>query len=357
VSGFAVEFGFYSASLAVLLLVCCWALWQSVRAYPFWVFVFLALVGTCVLATWALLVLVPVALAATIFLTDARGFLNRTRRWRIVVCCVAVLQLLVYGVFVGIPDFLSNSVALATNGGIQNSPPESLAALVIAALGLTILVGRGLGRYDDVRGTIAVIVGIAAGLGLLLVQGSDRWTYYPAKFAWLSSILLLVIIAAALGQLLVNAVTRRRLMVAGAIVSLLVVAAVAIKSPPPSRNLALGLTPLGSALSGAARQQDQTAARLFSLSDQGHKILVSRYSADVTDDEFLNLWLLQATSQKGTERIRDFAYGLIPTSAGQVCAAIAAWGGGVTVATTVRGWGAKLHAACPSEIFTVRRSQ
>ena len=75
VSGFAVEFGFYSASLAVLLLMCCWALWQCARTSPFWAFVFLALVGTCVLATWALLALVPVALAATIFLRHPRDSL------------------------------------------------------------------------------------------------------------------------------------------------------------------------------------------------------------------------------------------------------------------------------------------
>ena len=264
-------------------------------------------------------------------------------------CCVAVLQLLVYGVFVGIPDFLSDSVALSTNGGIQNSPPESLAALVVVALGLTILIGRRFGRYEDLHGTTAVTVGIAAGLALLLLQGSGKWTYYPAKFAWLSSILLLMIIAAALTQLLVYVVTRSRLVVVGSIVSLVVVAAVAIKSPPPTHNLLLGLTPLGSALSGQARHQDRIAARLFSLSDPGHKILVSRYSTDVADDEFMNLWLLQATSQKGTERIRDFAYGLVPTSAEQVCEAITAWGGPVTVGTTVRGWGAKLRATCQTE--------
>jgi hypothetical protein len=356
VSGFAVQFGFYSASLAVLLLMCCWALWQSARTHPFWVFAFLALLATCILATWALLVPIPVALAGSIVVRDPRAFFERLRPLRIVVCCVAVLQLLVYGIFVGIPDFLSHSVALSTSGGIQNSPPESLAALVVVTLGLTALVGIHLGRYDDLRGAIAVMVGIAAGLGLLLLQGSGGWTYYPAKFGWLSSILLLVIVVAALIRLLLFAVTRRRLIVVASILSLIVVAAVAIKSPPPSRNL-LSLTPLASALGGQAHHQDQIAARLFSLSDPGHKVMVSRYSADVADDEFLNLWLLQSTSQMGTERVRDFAYSLVPTSAQQVCGAIAAWGGDVTVETTVSGWGAQLHAACRNEVFTVHRSQ
>jgi hypothetical protein len=81
--------------------------------------------------------------------------------------------------------------------------------------------------------------------------------------------------------------------------------------------------------------------------------MLSRYDSTEVDD-FANFWLLQATAQLGTEKIRNYAYYLQPESAKSVCDAITAWHGGVMVETTVPGWPARLHAQCPNESFVVK---
>jgi hypothetical protein len=157
-----------------------------------------------------------------------------------------------------------------------------------------------------------------------------------------------------LAQLIRTGARRHRLEFVSAVVSLILVVGIAAGAPPLPRSFAAA-SPFTEALTDSARH-DSYARLLFAVSEPGHKLLLSRY-ASAAEDEYVNAWLLQSTAQRGTEAIRYYSYFMDPTDPKLVCAAIETWGKGVTVETTVRGWGAQLHASCPAEKFTVRLRQ
>lgn len=349
VSGFAVDYGFYSASLATLLLLCAWALWQSARRQPIWAFVFLLLLATDLLATWAPLVVVPLGLAALVFFRGVDAFFDRGRPVAIGSWAIAVAQLVLYIVAVAIPDFESGSGALSAGGAIQRFPVSILIALALLAL----LLG-GLLRHRRLERTLGLAVlcaCVAVGLVVLLAEAKWQWTYYPVKFTWLSATLLLVV-AGALAVRLVQVVKVVWLASASGVAAVVAFGVIAIQAPPTVRTIA-SISPFIQTMSGSGHN-DILAARLFAFSDPGRKTLLSRYSPSTSEDEYVNFWLLQSTAQLDKEPIRNFSYSLDPSNAQQVCSAITTWGGGVVVETRDPTWGSQLRAACPDARFSVR---
>ena len=351
-NGYAIFFGFYSASLAMLLLVCLWALWRAAQRHPFWSLGFLLLLSTDVLATWALLVPIPLSMCLVILVRAAPRLLHRASRLRLACLVVCTAQLAAYGLLVSLPDFRAQSSALSRSGAIQTLPPYFYIGLAVLAVFVTFASRRLSGNGTSFVGSELVIVGGGVGIAVLLyTNGNQGWTYYPTKLAWLVGVLLVILIVEALAQLPSIAGKRVRTVAICTVVVAVGLCGLAYKAPvvpisPPA------FSPLIAALS-PAESSDSAAAVLFQFSRPGEKVMLSRYDSTEVDD-FANFWLLQATAQLGTEKIRNYAYYLQPESAKSVCDAITAWHGGVMVETTVPGWPARLHAQCPNESFVVK---
>jgi hypothetical protein len=357
VSGFATYFGFYSSSLAVLLLVCAWALWRNAATSPVLTFGLLLLLGTDALATWAVLIGLPLSLAVVVFVRNVRAFFDRSRPVVLVAWMAAAVQFGVYGLFVSLPDFRSQSAALAGGGGIQGVPPYLFAGVVILTLFVTLVLRALRGRSSSLVGTSALVVGALVGLSALIATNSDvSWSYYPTKLAWLTSILLLLIGGESVAACVGFFGDRRRLARVTAVASVLGLIGLSLIAPPLPRSL-LALTPFTEALADP-KGTDNYASVLFTYARPGARVLLSNYSTDANEDIFVNFWLLQATAQRGTEDIRNYAYFLNPDDPSDVCHAVESWSksskGTVIVETTKLGWAATLHAACPDETFTVR---
>jgi hypothetical protein len=282
---------------------------------------------------------------------EPRAFFSSTRRLRTVALVLSVVQFLLYALLVSLPDFRSQSDALAGGGAIQSIPPFLVGGLAGLTLVTTIVLRRLGGSVRPFVGTAALIVAMGLALAALLAGNrSTDWTYYPTKLGWLATILFLVILFATLAQYPGLARDNRSLAIATAVICAVGLLGTAAIAPPLPRSVAAA-TPFTEAISNSGAE-DSYAAVLFAVSRPGDKVLLSNYGSS-NEDSFVDFWLLQATSQLGTEKIRNYAYYLQPDSASDVCNAITEWHGDVSVLTTDPAWGAKLHAACSSETFSV----
>lgn len=352
VSGFATHFGFYSASLATVLLVVAWVVWRGAGAHPILSVGFMLLECTDLLATWAILVVVPASLIVMMVLRYVRAARLRSSALRIAWLCVAAGQVVVYGALFSIPDLGSQGEALSSGGGIQPVSPLVFVGLAIMAIVSAALVRDADGSRSAMAGAVAVVVGVTVALTALLVTGHGAgWSYYPTKLAWLTTILLMVILFEAVAGYPGKSTVPARAAKTVSILALVGLFAVAVAVHPPSKSI-LAISPITDAVSNSSVIDDAYAATLFDVSRPGRKILLSKYGTQAADN-FANLWLLQSASAQSADPVRSYAYYLASTNAGQVCDAIRAWRGGVDVLTTRPGWGTQLHLACPHERFSV----
>lgn len=356
VLGFTAELGFLNAPIAVLVLLAAWVCWSDVERSPLAAGAGLLLAATLLLATWAPLVVVPLALGvAGLFVAGRRLLVRRGPAWSVV--GVAAAGFVLYVVFVTLADLRSTGGALAADGAAPPVEPRDVAAVVGVVLAVTLLVllrtpPRPL-RHQAI-GALVVLVSAAFGGGYLVLQrlgqGLGWWGYYPAKFAWLVCVLLLVVV----GGMLLAAAARLRSVRRSA---LLAVASVALLAVVAAGSLPVGgvrRVPAAIAIATDSRFDASAlvAERLFVLAD-AEPTIAARLSADPAEDGLLNSWLLQAHSQHSDDPIREFAYGLDPGDVGDVCDAIITWGGGVRVVTHDPALGEELGARCPDAGYEV----
>lgn len=356
VAGFSFEFGFYNVMPTVACLLGSWLAWRAAHRAPVIAVAVLLAMTTVLLALWAFLAVVPLALAAV---AAIRLILRRPRSygwlsWTIL--AVAALQLLVYVVLASLPDLRRDAGALAQGGSMAPVSPALLFTMIGLSVAVTAVTARTAGTRADLTGVVAVsasLAGLYAYLGTQEQASAYWWGYYPAKLVWFGGILLLVVaIGLALDRLsrVDLAVWPKTAATAGVLITVVAIAGSVLPKPPTVG----ALFPYADILGGTGvASGDVLLPTMFALDDpaDAKNMLVGYF--DWQADGFANLWLLGASAGSTGDPIRPYSYALDTTSPKAVCAAVKAWGGDVTIRTRDATLPAKLALQCPGAGATV----
>lgn len=355
VFGFAADFGFYNATVAVLLLVASWLAWLENRGKPFHSAAILSLAAVCLLATWAPLAIVPLALAVVALTPRLLVVLRGPRRWRglgLLVGALAPVPL--YALLVTLPDLRREGAALAVDGGLMTFLPVQ--AVIIVAVCVAVVTVDATWRRRSLTLVGVVVVCLSGGVAeaYLVLQRlgtANLWGYYPAKFAWLLVSLLLVVLTAAVLGGLVQLRGRPVGAIGVGAVAILVSWSLMFQVPPP-RGLATAVTPLEIAAQRGGAAPGIGAATLFALAQPGQRTLVLSYGDEAVDG-FVNAWLLQLESTTAEDPVRLFSYILRPGDEQQACEAVRAWNGHVRVVTSDESLPERFAEECVDADVTV----
>lgn len=355
-AGYAVRFGFFSAPAAVAIMLCVWIVWLGARKNIVASIALLLVATTLLLAAWAPLALLPLALVGVPILMNWRSvFLSRG--WSAVACIASAAQLVLYLILVTLPDFTRDGPALAADGGVPEVSPFDVALIGALMFVSGTLAWIGLGRQHEMLGVLLVLVSGGIGVAYLVLQrrGMDAlWGYYPAKLGWLVSILLVVLVAASLlswgGHTKVRGLQPVALLLATAAIVGLV-----IKVTPLNGSVGSLMPVVKLALTREAASETAREDVLFAAVDRGDRTIFTRFSSTAADDQFINYWSLQLSSDRSQDPIRSFAYSLDSTDAAQVCAAAETWGKGTIVRTRDASFVADIQSTCPDVTVSVAR--
>lgn len=346
VIGVQFQFGFMNSAFAVTLLLVGWLVFSAGAFRPVVVLAGLFVAALALLAVWSPLIVCLVGLGLVVLLRDGRSLL-RARPWKLVVVGLLAVLLLGYAATVTLPGFLDQSSALGSDGGFPAIGPASIIVITALAVLSCALVAQRHGQRDA-AGLIAVIVGFGVGLGYLLLQRQGAvfgWGYYPAKFAWTTSILLIVVITAFAVRLLAFSTGTRGWRAANTAIVGGVIASLLWGPVLPAAQV-----PLAGILAGNAFDNRQEAADIvFDLagSDDGKDIL---WRTNV-GDFWPNSWLLQIDQPDG-DPLKIYAT-VVNLDPDQLCALIAGLGDDVVVHTSDPTAGDALDAVCPDARYTL----
>lgn len=358
--GFASQFGFYNASLTLLLLLASWLAWLETRVAPVIGAAVLSLAGVALLATWAPVAAVPVLLAVFALVSRLPSLLSSRQRRGIdarglVIVVLAALPVPVYVVAVTLPDLRREGGALAVDGGIMPLQPVHVVLIAVVALTLSTLTAWHLNHRHQLYGVLIVLAASAAAGAYLVLQragAASWWGYYPAKFSWLIvSMLLVVLTATVLSEL---AVLRHRRARSAAAFGLAIAlpATLMAQVPPPTARLASLMTPVAIVTGEGVAAGAPAAQRLFELAEPGQRTMAVSYLS-AAGDTFLNSWLLQLESTSASDPIRTFSYVLDPRNEAQACDAVRVWDAPVRIVTSDPDFAARFAAGCDDVDVTV----
>jgi hypothetical protein len=154
--GYALEFGFYNATLALLLLLIIWLIWQKGSGLPYLTLGALGLALIACLAAWGPLAIVPAGLT---ILISIKIFWNKIKpTFQVFLfCAVTWLAAVLYGLLVTIPDLRQQSGALGADGGIFEISPIQ-AAITVALSFLAVVVSMWFMRkHNWIAGFITLL--------------------------------------------------------------------------------------------------------------------------------------------------------------------------------------------------------
>ena len=341
VAGFSFQFGFYNVMPTLACLFAAWLAWRGAGTTPVAAIGVLLLAATALLALWAFLAIIPLALAGV---AGLRWLLSRPWRtgvswiaWAALAVCA--LQLVVYVLLFSVPDLRREQGALAQGGSMAPVTPALLYVLAGIAIALAAVGFTTPGRRSHLLGVLAIVVpSVAVYVFLASNVGADQyaWGYYPAKLVWFIGILLLVLsLGLALDALAAATLTvwRRVAAVAG------------VLPKPPTFG---ALVPYADILHGqGVASGDAVLPTIFALKDpsQAHTMLAGYF--DWRADGFADLWLLGASATSTSDPIRPFGYSLRADDPQQVCSALDAWGPQAEIRTRDAGLEARLRELCP----------
>lgn len=354
--GFAAEFGFYNATVTLVLLFATWLAWLETRVAPIVGAAVLSLATVALLATWAPLAVIPFGLAAMAIVARLSS-LERTRSSvrPFLLLTLAMIPVPLYVFFVTLPDLARDGGALAVDGAIMALEPAHVLVIAAVTIGFAVVDAVQRHRWHQFVGVLVVIAGGAVAVVYLIAQrlaaGSSAWGYYPAKFSWLLVSLLLVIIVASIAGEMAG-LRGRRLAAAGiAATAVAVPGALMLLVPPTVDRLASLFTPFAIATNTGVNHPPSFAQELFDLAVPGQRTMVVNYLGD--GDVFLNSWLLQLESTSAQEPIRVYSYILDPQNTDQACEAVRAWDAPVRVVTSDEETAARMRGSCGDAALSV----
>lgn len=359
--GFAAQFGFYNATVTLVLLLATWLAWLETRVAPIAGTAVLSLATVALLATWAPLAAIPFVLAAAAIVSRLSSVLRARAGVRpTIVIVLAALPIPLYALAVTLPDLLREGSALAVDGGIMPLQPAHVVVIASVTTGLAVLNAAQRRQLHQLNGVLLVCAAGLIGAGYLIGQrtaaGVSAWGYYPAKFCWLLVSLLLVVLAAALAGEMAGLRGRPVSAIGVAAVAFGMPASLMMLVPPESGRLASVLTPVAIATSTGVADGSPAAQRLFELARPGERTIAADFLGPA-QDRFLNSWLLQLESTTAQDPIRTYSYVLDPQDPQQICDAARVWGEPVRVVTSSEAAAESLAATCADASLTIEVRQ
>lgn len=349
VTGYPLEFGFFSMHLALPLAFASWLAALFARRSPALALSSLFLASTLMLAVWSPLILVPVALGVQVLLTHRRALLS-IRGKRLWALLGAFVQLLLYGSFITLPSLLAQGGFLSGNGGIYPFSKKILVAVVVA--GVVAVVGAWRFRNTEVASALfSLIVGCSLGLGILLFVSRNQpspWTYYPLKFAWIFEVIGLVFILGAAVSVL-SVILRGNAVIAGLLV-LTVGSVFAVNWAPRAVPSYQWMNPIDRIVAGKflGSNGDEVVDRIFRLSNLEKPAIL--WNSGDPDEGAIDFWLMQMAANSTTlnTQLRVFAYGYYDiNSVKDLCSIVKLMAPNTTVYTEKPDLKSELAAGCP----------
>lgn len=344
--GNVIWYGHANVLTSYLLLWVAWIIFsEPARGYVQKTALLLA-TATVVAASWAPLVVMPVALAllTTIFAVKTRRSGVRHSRWGVGLACLAFAQLGAYALLVTLPDLRRDGGGLSADGAAL--PVGTTLALVF--LSLLLLAAACTGYLAKSRGGANETYEISLGVGVVCVFAipvlgymlqqrmglEDLWGYYPMKFvALLVTVLAGVLIASVASVISSTLSAGRQTIVAVAAVPLLAMLLV-----PPylalGPFLAIAPSVAQTRMSNAPEDAHATKALIGVFEDAP---FAAQIAVDVESDpdsaRLINNYLIQLSVHNSAEPVRAYAYALDTENTQQVCDLIVVWDRTVTVRT------------------------
>lgn len=350
--GFSIDAGFYNTPAALFTLAASWLFWRETANQPSdrrWISLSLQIVAFLLaLMAWVPIALVP---AALLFATAWRiVFVDKEPRqllngWVL----LGAISVAIYLVAVVLPSFMAHGQGLAGEGWMTEFSPVTVVVVVLLAL-LTAVVVYERKPGSQTVGMFAVLFGISFALAFLLyssISAGAGWSYYPRKFAWMTTFFLMFLAS-------VLAITATiRLRPAGywrkpvAVLSIIGLFGVGLLSVPFTKTGPLKLFPL---FWVAVNGEDVNGAVPEVAESLGSKNIRLKYNSN---DFIVNQWSFQWTKFNGPDGLWSFAYSQIK-SPSDVCIAANQWGGGVTLLTQSEHVRSDVLAECGELIAEVR---
>lgn len=350
-AGYAFQFGFFNATVSLFVLLCAWIGWTTAREGRLAAVVILSASTIVMLATWAPLGIVTIALGAGT-LAGGRGQWWRSLRGRrLAVLLVSLLAIPAYLVAVTLPDILREGKGLSANGGMIAFEPRHI--LIVGGVAIASTAWLALRRTDRDRGPLigVALVGAASAvaLGYLVLQRTGQeswWGYYPQKLSWLVATLLVVIIATTLARDAPAAPVLRRISLAVTVVVVVGVMCFPVPTKTAGAALASAFLPVQQLVPAG------TTGALFASSDASKLTIFVGYGTP-GEDAFANGWLIQQFAESGEDPVRSFAYSVDGTDLAPVCALAGTDRVELQVRTRDSALESALDDACPAADVTV----
>ena len=358
VTGYSLEFGFFSTHVALPIVFAAVVLFITASRSPAVNLGLITITATLLLAVWSPLVMVPAVLGAIVLLRF-RQHLLATRGRALVVLLAGIAQLLAYGFAVVVPVFLVNATSLDAGGGVIEFPKLGLVLAVLTA-GLVLSAFLAFPRLSHPVPTamIAVVLALAAAVGGLLYmsrESPDPWGYYPMKLLWMSSTILIVLLVGTATAALHRVASRPWLQRSG--LGIIAAGLIVVLVYAPAASTIPHLNPVDQVLGGRSLgPADVVAERVFELADAERSHFLWN-----SGDEFeqqVNLWVMQlwADSLVDNYDLRYAAYGFYDhADIDELCRIVGLLGGDTVVHTAETDLVTRVAVACPGESITVEQ--
>lgn len=353
-SGFAFFFGFYNASISVIVLLLSWIFWTRKSESPIATIFFLSVTSVVMMAVWAPLVLIPGALLIGAAVQLRKEMWNGQNRMTRTFIVAGLLLPLIYFLLFTLKDFMREGGALAVDGGIFQLSPYLLPGLLLVSFAVNFGKVTSILRPARVWGLILITVAAASGLAYLLWQrkGEDTlWGYYPVKYSWLVCCLIVVIlIASAVERIQSMPNVRFQMLILGATATALFVGLAFAAKPLGPAEL---FSPIAVMTSKGVSSNDGVVGEISKLASREKLSVVSKYASSPAQDLFMNNWLLQLPVNRPDSLQRWYSYYLDGSDNRLLCQLSSDLKQPVTVVTRDALLESDLEQLCPGSNLTV----
>ena len=299
VTGYALEYGFFNADIALPLVISAIVICLDRRLRLAWRTFWLAICVTLMLSVWSPLVLVPLGLLLANVVLEFRSIPTLRRRdW--VVIGLGIAQAAGYSLAVAVPAFLAQRIALAGAGGIYQLPPSVVfiagaAVLLVAAVEFRTARSSAVGKRHRLLGMSAAVVSGWLGVAALLFlsrKSENPWGYYPLKYAWLMTVIFFILLVGLLVGLVARSARTRLLRRIG--VGLVAVATACLFAwLPESTPKYTPLDPISRVLGLRLDNKHPDASfneAVLTLTDPTHPRILWRSTLSDDDEGEANIW-------------------------------------------------------------------
>jgi hypothetical protein len=356
VAGFSFQLGFYNAALPLLGLLIVWLAWKNSENSPRVAVMVLSLSSLILLSSWAPLAAISLVLTLIACIRQRSNIFTGVKSYSFLILFVVMVSPIFYVLFVSLPDYLRESHALASDGGMMNISPANLAAIALVGIivpALRLLQVKGSNAFIGVTAIVLIAFFASAFLVYQRIGKEELWGYYPAKLGWLISILLIVIIISEIVSWPVRPNTRKTFSFSTIPLAILVSSVLMIQVPPSGiqdnfpNGLIRGFVPLAMTIFPTEKGlEDLAADKVLLLSNGQEKNVVFQSEQSSTLELFINGWLLQLQTEKAEDPVREFAYLLDGKDPTMLCGVEELWGPGVVVHSSNPQIGDILQSTC-----------